>query len=48
MKTTAQVYAELVGTPFEGREIFRIDRSQLNPSLLIVIFVDGVQTNVPA
>lgn len=39
---------ELQGTPHANKVIFRADLSQLNPEIIIVIFSDGTQTNVPA
>ena len=48
MKTNEQIMAELQGSIHANKTIFRADISQLNPEIIIVIFSDGTQTNVPA
>lgn len=48
MKTNEAIMAELQGSIYQNKVIFKADISQLNPSIIIVIFTDGTQANVPA
>lgn len=48
MKTNEQIMAELQGTVHANKTIFRADLSQRDESIIIVIFTDGTQANVPA
>jgi hypothetical protein len=45
MKTNEQIMNELQGTPFEKKTIYQTSLSS-NGKVIIVIFTDGVQTNV--
>lgn len=48
MKTNEQIMAELQGSIYQNKVIFRTDLSQRDSSVIIVIFTDGTQANVPA
>ena len=48
MKTIEQIANELQGTKFANKKIHEAVLSRMNPSVIIVTFTDGTQTNVPA
>lgn len=48
MRTNEQIMSMLQGSIYANKTIHRADLSQRDPSIIIVIFSDGTQTNVPA
>lgn len=48
MKTNEAIMAELQGGIYANKVIHRADLSQRDPSVIIVIFTDGTQANVPS
>lgn len=48
MKTNTQIMAELQGSIHANKTIYRADLSQRDNSVIIVIFTDGTQANLPA
>jgi hypothetical protein len=48
MKTNEQIMADLQGSVHANKTIFKSNVSQLDSSVIIVIFTDGTQANVSA
>ena len=48
MKTKEQAAIELQGTQFANKKIHEVVTSRMNPSVTIVTFTDGTQTNIPS